>query len=77
MDKNEVFEEINEEVVSNICEVDASTGNVVVKIAVGALVIAAGVGTALYLKKRKKNKVDTNEVKFESDMVIENDKDDE
>ena len=60
MNENKIIEEVNEGVVTN------SKGGMIVKIAIGAVGALAAVGTALFLKNRKNNVVET-------EVVVDND----
>jgi hypothetical protein len=62
MEQNKIVEGFNEGGMTN------SNGNIVVKLAVGALGVAAGIGTVLFLKKKKNQK----EVESETNNVDDN-----
>lgn len=58
MEENKIImEEINEEVVADVCEGAVNTnGNLMLKLAVGAVGIAAAVGAVIFIKRRKARK---------------------
>lgn len=68
MEQNKLMEGLNE--TQAIGGVSNSKGGIVAKLALGALGIAAGVGTVLFLKKRKANKAEI--VESEEDIVDDN-----
>lgn len=62
---------INGETVNNVCEEVSNTkGGVIVKIAVAAIGLAAGIGTALFIRKRRQKHNDCTETEV---IVSEND----
>lgn len=68
MKNNNAIEQINEGAVNQIYEeVSTSNGNPLVKIALGVLVVAAGVGTAVWFKNRKNRKQECEEVSVEKE----------
>lgn len=75
MEENQVIEEINEGAVNAVCEeVSNSNGNLIAKLVVGTLVVAAGVGAFIFYKKRKNKycELKAEDVVVES-QVIDND----
>lgn len=70
MEEIKVMEGINEGGVIEACkEVTKSNGNLIVKIAVGALVAAAGVGAVIFYKKKKAQKLEDENV--DSDLYLD------
>lgn len=62
------MKKINEEAVQEICEgVTNSNGNVFVRLAVGALGVAAGIGAVVFIKKRRNNKLKAEDIEFDSE----------
>ena len=56
-EQNEVIEKLNEEVINEVgTELSTSNGNVLAKVLVGAVVVAAGVGAFIFLKKKRDSK---------------------
>ena len=56
MAKNKIMESVNEETVTQFTEgVSNSNGNVITKLAVGALGVAAGIGAVIFFKNKRKN----------------------
>lgn len=68
MEQNKLMEGLNE--TQAIGGVSNSKGGIVTKLVVGALGIAAGVGTVLFLKKRKAKKAEF--VESDTDNVDDN-----
>ena len=70
MEQNKMMEELNNST-QVLGGVSNSKGGIVAKLAVGVLSIAAGVGTVLFLKKRKAKKAE-QVVESETDNVDDN-----
>lgn len=70
MSKEELVKEIGEDVVE-VAEIPISNGNTLAKVAVAGVVIAAGVGVVMYIRKRKARKA--AEVTEEAVLVTEKD----
>lgn len=56
MAKNKIMESVNEETVTQFTEGVSNSKGIVGKLVVGALGVAATVGTVLFLKNKRKNK---------------------
>lgn len=61
MSGNELINEVGEGVMEEVTDVRPSTGAVLAKVAVAGVIIAAGVGVVMYIKKRRANKVNSDE----------------
>lgn len=74
-EQNEVIEKLNEEVMNEVgTELSTSNGNVLVKVLVGAVAVAAGVGAFIFLKKKRDSKKCViTELTVEDETVEEND----
>lgn len=70
MEENEMINEINEGAVDVVYE-EVTNNNVLGKITVVALIAAAGVGVALYIKKRKERKNVSEEIVIETDLDVD------
>lgn len=68
MEQNKIMEGLNE--TQAIGGVSNSKGGMVTKLVIGALSVAAGVGTVLFLKKKKAKKAEI--VESETDNVDDN-----
>lgn len=68
MAKQKVMEGINEETVTQVGEVVSNTnGNMITKLAVGALGVAAGIGAVIFFRNKKQNQeLDAEEIEADS-----------
>ena len=56
-EQNEVIEKLNEEVMNEVgTELSTSNGNVLAKVLVGAVAVAASVGAFIFFKKKRDSK---------------------
>ena len=63
MEENKIMEEINGETIMEVCnEVTTSNSNILVKVAVVAVVAAVGVGATIFYKKKKAQKTEEENV---------------
>ena len=69
MENKEIMEVVNEEAIQ--AGVSNSKGGLITKIVVGALGVAAGVGTYLFIRNKKKQALEAENV--EADMTENND----
>lgn len=78
MKEDQVIKEINEEVVTDVVceEVAKSNGNMLVKAIAGIVVIAAGVGATLFIRKKKQAKNKNAEV-TEPEVIVDIDMNEE